>query len=155
MGNTWLFQGNPDRFNLDGLFESGRNEFLWLTRQHVSEIEDGDEVFVWRAAGRSDPGKSGVIAKAVVAEPPSRRPDETEAQPLWRSGSDRARVDFRCLLRLCEPFSWKRFLPRRVLMVDAILEGMLVFRQPQGTNFALTTEESGRLNELWGKLPRS
>jgi hypothetical protein len=40
-------------------------------------------------------------------------------------------------------------------MVDAILEGMLVFRQPQGTNFALTTEESGRLNELWGKLPRS
>jgi len=43
------------------------------------------------------------------------------------------------------------FLPKRVLLDDPMLRGLLVLHMPQATNYRLSTEEAQRLLELWSQ----
>lgn len=72
----WIFQGNPDIFDLDG-YISHTAEILWTLRQKhfADQIKPGDEVFLWRAAG-SKSGLSGIIASTTVISNPSEMPDD-------------------------------------------------------------------------------
>jgi len=46
---AWLFQANPDKFDLDG-YLADQDAITWGIRQkqYVSEIVPGDNVFIWR-----------------------------------------------------------------------------------------------------------
>ncbi|MER2172563.1 MAG: EVE domain-containing protein [Psychrobacillus psychrodurans] len=50
--NTWIFQGNPKKFNVDDYLLDNR-EIWWSIRQKhiVDKIKIGDEVFIWRSDG--------------------------------------------------------------------------------------------------------
>jgi len=39
---TWIFQGNPNTFDVDGYLEQCNSSVLWLVRQHAKEIAVGD-----------------------------------------------------------------------------------------------------------------
>jgi len=45
---AWLFQGNPDKFDVDGYLAS-RTEFCWTVNQHRQRIKAGDRVYIWRS----------------------------------------------------------------------------------------------------------
>lgn len=49
---TWLFQGNPDTFDLDG-YLADHSTVTWAVRQEslASEMREGDRVYFWRVAG--------------------------------------------------------------------------------------------------------
>ncbi len=68
--NHWIFQGSPDFFDVTRYIEEN-DDILWSVRQRhfAPEMARGDEVFLWRAAGRARSG-SGVVA---VARIPSNR----------------------------------------------------------------------------------
>lgn len=53
--NTWIFQGNPNVFDIDNYVRNHR--FIWwsLRQEHFSDtIEINDEVFLWRSDGENE-----------------------------------------------------------------------------------------------------
>lgn len=50
--NTWIFQGNPKRFNVDD-YVLGNEIIWWSIRQEslVKHVQINDEVFIWRSDG--------------------------------------------------------------------------------------------------------
>jgi hypothetical protein len=52
---TWIFQSNPDRFNIDSYLAARPAEFLWLVTRYDSDVSIGDRVYLWRNQGASGP----------------------------------------------------------------------------------------------------
>jgi hypothetical protein len=41
---TWIFQGNPDDFDIDGYLATQPVEFPWLVTRYAADIAVGDRV---------------------------------------------------------------------------------------------------------------
>ena len=67
---TWIFQGNPNKFDIDGYLAVGTSEITWLVRQYSSEIKPGDVVYIWRSSG----GSKGKAAVSSLEGPSSLSP---------------------------------------------------------------------------------
>ncbi len=93
----WIFQGNPEHFDIDTYFKS-RNEITWTVRQSKNQISEGDRVLFWRS-GTS----GGVIAQGVVTSTPSEKLFD-DAPELWKSTTPRQNVELRCKLRIVTKF---------------------------------------------------
>ena len=95
--NYWIFQGNPDTFNID-TYLSENDSILWSVRQKhfAKEMHPGDEVYLWRAAG-SKKAIAGVVAQAVVVNAPEMMADY--AAHLWLP-SGNAGVELRVRLEI-------------------------------------------------------
>jgi hypothetical protein len=48
---TWIFQGKPNTFDIDGYLEQCDSSVTWSVRQHAKDIAVGDTVFLWRSEG--------------------------------------------------------------------------------------------------------
>ena len=70
---TWIFQGNPDQFDLDAYLGTSPTQLPWLVTRYAQQIEVGDRVFIWRTQG-SAKAVAGVIAEATVVAPAMPRP---------------------------------------------------------------------------------
>ena len=42
---TWIFQGNPDQFDLDAYLGTSPTQLPWLVTRYAQQIEVGDWVF--------------------------------------------------------------------------------------------------------------
>lgn len=149
---TWIFQGNPDLFNIDVYLAAWLPEFPWLVTRHGSEIARGDQVFIWRTAGASK-GVSGIVAEAVVTAEAELREEDPLAKSLWRGGAtagDEKRN--RALLRLNRIATTREVLQREWLVEDPILRDMHNIRMASGTNFRVTPLEATRLNLMWARI---
>jgi hypothetical protein len=82
--NTWLFQGNPDLFDLDRYLTLAR-EIVWTFRQaHLAPLmHRGDRVFIWRSSGKGR-AVAGIVASGWLLDVPRDAPDDPTAVPLWR-----------------------------------------------------------------------
>jgi hypothetical protein len=49
---AWVFQGNPDDFDLDAYLLSAPTQFPWLVTRYSNEINPGDHVYIWRTQGK-------------------------------------------------------------------------------------------------------
>ena len=67
---TWIFQGNPDDYNIDAYLASRPSQVHWLVTRYASEISEGDRVYFWRNQGQSN-AIAGVVAEAIVIERPA------------------------------------------------------------------------------------
>ena len=48
---AWIFQCNPDYFDVDGLLATETREFLFSANQNSSQMLPGDKVYLWRSQG--------------------------------------------------------------------------------------------------------
>jgi hypothetical protein len=81
---TFIFQGNPDRFDIDGYLAQAKGRISWLVTSSYKEITAGDQVFIWRARGSKPLYKSyGIIAECVVEGSASIRSDDPESMQFW------------------------------------------------------------------------
>mgnify|MGYP003523011344 FL=1 len=81
--NTWIFQGNPTRFNVDAYLQ--QNELItWSMRQkHLAKhIVIGDVVFIWRSDG-DEKGSGGIVAKTLVISLPQDYINSEESAQYW------------------------------------------------------------------------
>jgi hypothetical protein len=53
---TWIFQGNPDDYDIDGYLNSRPAQLDWLVTRYASEIAVGDRVYLWRKQGNPASG---------------------------------------------------------------------------------------------------
>src|SRR3954451_15324286 len=119
---TWIFQGNPDDFDIDGYLASRPSQVVWLVSRYANEIAIGDRVYLWRNQGQSK-AVAGVVAEAIVAELPRLRPEDLEGVRFWREKSDRATAQqIRSALHLVRVASSTETLKRSWMLDDPVLK---------------------------------
>jgi hypothetical protein len=146
--SSWIFQGNPERFDLDGYLALDVASITWVMRQRAGDVSIGDTVYFWRSAGKDREG-SGIVAECRVASPVSVRMPDDASLAFWAEESPKpeARVDL-VVIRVATS---RQVLKRDWLKADPVLRELLLFRQAQGTNYFLEPEHAERLDALWSR----
>ncbi|MDO9713165.1 EVE domain-containing protein [Paracraurococcus lichenis] len=148
MAGTWIFQANPNLFDIDGFLATNPATFSWLVSRYESIIEVGDQVFIWRAIGGGPAALSGVIAEAEVIERVSLRPDDAASVPFWRD-RDRPTEANRALLRLVRVAAPGRILRRDQVQRDSVLRNLTVLSMANQTNYPVLPVQADHLRVLW------
>ena len=151
---AWIFQANPDRFDVDS-YLAGTRRISWLVAResHAQLMAPGDRVFLWRAQGASSNPPSGFIASGRILDRPIRRVDDPEALEFWTDPSEagenlRVWID---LDRVTEPTG---VFAREGVRADPVLKDLPHLRMAQGTNWPLTPKQAARLEQAWaGEAP--
>lgn len=131
MSRAWIFQANPDSFDIDAALEQ-LTQISWRVPQHTADIHRGDVVMLWR----SGPDAGFVGIGRVVSEPKELEPGPAER--VFARGAEenpvpatRAPIEVRPV-----PFVSKGMVRDLDGMRDhAIITG------PMGTVFALADEQ--------------
>ena len=141
---TWAFQGNPRDFDVSGAVDA-LPELTWLVQQHRSHVRAGDTAYIWEAGPRR-----GLVAATVVLTDPADIEQSALEQAFERNpgkfagGRPRVRLQ---VTRVLRPRLSVEELRRRPALANFIpLKGV------QGTNFAVSEEESTDLRFLIGDL---
>ena len=103
--NYWIFQGNPDVFDIDTYLKNN-SLVRWSVNQahYAPQMHTGDEMFLWKSAGRNK-AKSGIVAFGRLLGEPQLMPDDAGSEGLWSEESDSsqvmlridARIEIKCL----------------------------------------------------------
>jgi len=64
---TWIFQGNPDQFDLDAYLATSPTQLPWLVTRYAERIAVDDRVFIWRTQGSAKKHDAGIVAEATRA----------------------------------------------------------------------------------------
>ena len=155
MTRTWIFQSNPDSFNVDG-YLSGREVVHWSVRQkHLAgQMHPGDTVYLWRSIGtKGDKEISGVIASGLLLDEPSVYAEDPESHPFWLD-KDSMGPALRVRIQLTKVGNKKEVLKRDWLLEDPILSSLGILKLRNHTNYPITPEQAGRLQRLWANTGR-
>ena len=67
--SRWIFQGNPDRFNINQYVSENKQIYWTVSRKSYQKaISVGDQIFLWRAKGKNNQ-IPGVVGKGIINEP--------------------------------------------------------------------------------------
>ena len=144
--NHWLFQGNPDIFDID-TYMADQENIRWEVRQKrfARDMQPGDQVFIWRASGKNK-AIAGVIAQGIITGRP--RDMEDDAPELWSISKDNNRI-LRVPIKLIDKcLKAKEVVRREWLVPDPILENLRVLKLRSETNYRLERKEAERLAAL-------
>jgi hypothetical protein len=131
---TWIFQGNPDIYNIDGYLAARPAELLWLVTRYASEIAVGDRVYLWRNQGTSG-AVAGVVAECIVTATPVLRDEDPDSLRFWLVESERSSTpQVRAGMRLVKVASTREVLRREWCLDDPILRDLPNLRMQAGTN---------------------
>jgi hypothetical protein len=168
-GGVWIFQSNPDIFDLDGYLQHGSGRLAWEVNQYADRIADGDTVYLWRAVSKAVRAK----AAAAAAKPYSRAAKAARLAtragivgvarvvgPVFRGVDNTDGADFRMDLALPEMrnrvhlqvlgnANGREAIRREWLMGDPVCHRMVILDRPPDTNVPVTAEEAARLALLW------
>lgn len=148
---TWIFQGNPDQFDIDAYLATSPTQLPWLVTRYTQQIEAGDRVFIWRTQG-SAKKDAGIVAEATIVAPAMPRPENADAVSFWRGNAEEAaQVLPRALLRLNRVAGGKEVLRREWLAQDPILNDLPNLKMAAGTNYPVTPQLAARLYALWSR----
>ena len=145
----WVFQGSPDRFDIDDYLSRYPVLIYWRTPRYAKDIALGDRAFIWRA-GR----ESGAVAIGTVVEVPvprmsvihpealsddlwvAEKPDPDEAATGIRIDEIRLEID-------------QHMVPRELVRNDPDLGSTTLIRMPNASVFNLNDAETRALERLW------
>lgn len=143
---TWIFQGNPNIFDIDAYLKESQGSITWLVRQFEADIKAGDFVYLWKS-NESKSGTAGIIAKGIILCHPQIIHDDLvgEFDRGLKSNSDEPRVE----IRLLKTANKKQYLKRKWMLEDSILCDLSIIKMASATNFRVTDTQAARLNDLW------
>lgn len=151
---TWIFQGNPKEYDIDGYLASRPSRVVWLVTRYASEMLIGDRVYLWRNQGQ-EKGTAGIIAEAIVSELPRLRSEDPEGIAFWRESSERSdSPQVRVALRTVRVASKKEVIRREWLLEDPILKALPNLQMQAATNYRIAPEHVERLDALWSRTGR-
>lgn len=152
---SWVFQGNPEKFDIDDYVARYPELIYWRTPRHVREISVGDRAFLWRSGVNA-----GAIAIGTVVEPPTRGSavlhPEALGNDLWRAEEpdpEEAKTGIHLdEVRLSEEDG---YVPRGAAKDDPELAKATIITMPNGTVFPLDRLQTSAIERLWGLTARS
>ncbi|MFF0828146.1 EVE domain-containing protein [Brevibacillus sp. NPDC003359] len=145
--NTWIFQGNPNRFKVDDYLRENQ-DIVWSIRQehYVKDVQVGDRVYIWRSeAGKQ--GYGGIVARATVIGLPLSRKDVTSE--YWVTPSDAYEVLPRVPMHVEELALEGNHLNREFLKKNAVLSDLLILKMSNNTNYLLSNAQAEELLQQW------
>jgi hypothetical protein len=149
---TWIFQGNPNDYDIDSYLASRPAEIVWLVTRYSEEIAEGDRVYLWRNQGEQQKSVAGIVAEAVVTASPRLREVDSEGIRYWRTQNPRATSpQVRAGMRLVKVASPREVIRREWCTSDPILRDLLNLRMQAGTNYPVTPQQARRLSALWSR----
>lgn len=148
----WIFQGTPDKFDVDAYLKSSQDIYWSVTRFH-HDLRIGDGVFIWRSAGKAK-GVAGIVAKGIVATvcTPKENVEDPErlGEFLWTEPSgELSDVQVGIHLDEIRLSPEEGMLTRAQLELDEFLSKLAIVTVRQGTNFKVNASEWERLFSFW------
>src|SRR4051812_27405117 len=134
MGRAWVFQANPDIWDVDAAVRNSA-ELRWLVRQYHRQISRGDRVYMWRSGP-----DGGVVAIAKTISDPELLPPDDVTLRYAREDAKFEDAQLRVELELTGVL--ERTLTKDELRADARTSRLSVLERPQGTNFPVEPEEA-------------
>ena len=138
---VWIFQANPKFYRiLEALQRLDRMQFL--TNRYKDRIAVGDLVLLWMSGEHA-----GIYAQARVVEGVAERTSDGEDAAFWTDGTDGNTSRPRVVLAIEKRFLGNPLL-KNTIAARTGLEGLMILRQPNGTNFPVSDEEWSHLRAL-------
>ena len=144
---AWIFQANPKRFNVGAFAASAPAECEWLVSRYRNEIQPGQRVFLWCAAGDEDL-PSGVFAEAVTLSAVREVADDSHAS-LWADPTDKDQRKPRVRVRIVRFANKRQVIKRDWWKGDPALSDHLIMTMPNHTTFRIEGAAFHRLDRLW------
>jgi 5-methylcytosine-specific restriction protein A len=142
---TWIFQGNPKRFNIDAYLQDWKN-ISWTIRQlyYVDQIQIGDEVFIWRSDGFSR-GTGGIIARAVVTGLAEEKQDAVNE--YWHT-DEGLEMFMRVPLDVKE-VKLEGYISRMALLEHPELMELHILKMANMTNYLISNQHGQLIRDMW------
>jgi hypothetical protein len=132
---TWVFQGNPDDYDIDGYLSTRPARLVWLVTRYAAEITVGDRVYLWRNQGKQK-ATPGIIAEAIVTAAPELRDEDPEGVRFWRKDGPRATAQHvRAVMRLVKVATAREVIRRDWCIEDPVLRELPNLKMQAGTNY--------------------
>ena len=152
---AWIIQGNPDRFDIDRYLGAGSERRWTVPQAKASEMNVGDKVFFWRAAGHP-PGFVGVIAVGELLRGVEAEEEDPAASGMWReppAATVLPRV--RILVKEVRSTPAVGMIEKSKLIIHPVLKDLQVIKMPRGTVWPVPVKQMQALEDLWnGTAPR-
>ncbi len=150
---AWIFQANPDNFDLDGYLRV-TSAIKWTVRQrHLADrIAVGDRVFLWRAKGKGT-AVAGIVAAGNIVELPRVQPEHEAARGFWHEAQAGEALRVRIQIER-HAINAKEIIRRDWLGDDPVLRGLRILKMASETNYVLDPEQEHRLEALWRNTGR-
>ena len=150
---TWIFQIDPDEYDIDAFLASRPIRVSWLVTRYASEIAIGDRVYFWRNEG-SNRAIPGIIAEAVVTAPVEMRLEDPAGAQFCRSADEGRSAELpRALLRLVKVAGGREVLKRTLFEGDPVLFDLPKLME-NATNFRIAPRHASRIAALWSRTGR-
>lgn len=146
---SWIFQGNPKRFDIDDYLSRYSEQIYWHTPILRNRISIGDRAYIWRAGS-----ESGVVAIGEVTELPTPAHlveyPECLADDLWRSEPPDPE-DYKTGIGLSDVrLSSEEFMIRRgEISNDRRFSQSQLIRAGNASVFEVNREQDQLLQDLW------
>ena len=150
MANFWIFQANPDTFDIGGFLLSNPSRMVWRAKQLHRQMCLGDVVFIWRSIGKNPPRRdfAGIVAEAEIVQLPAVQDDRLDGRNFWRDTKNadlkEMRVELSKLRRLPTVLKYDR------MKVDSTLSSLSILQKAerQRSNYLLESRHSSRIQSL-------
>jgi EVE domain/HNH endonuclease len=149
--NTWIFQGNPKRFQMDEYIKSNKTVWWSVNQEHfLDAISVDDVVYLWRSDG-GQKGTGGIIARGRVSGVP-----ETNVAPskYWIDAKNTG-SHYSVPIEIENHLIDKEFIRRVELLQDPALQDLLILRMTNNTNYLVESEQVEMLNKRWSERTHS
>lgn len=146
---SWVFQANPDIYDLAGFLATGAQETTWLVNQFKDQVHRGDRVYLWL----SGPSAGLVAVGHTLGDPEHMAPDEGRDQ--FTHQPDKLPEDG-LHVRLAIDEIVDPPIAKTLWLHDPVLRETTIVRAPYQTNFRLTLEQDEAVrallsrNDPWG-----
>jgi putative restriction endonuclease len=156
MSNTWIFQGNPDRFDVSR-YITDFDYIYWYVRfqSHGDQMKIGDSVYIWRASGVQSQ-TAGIIATGKINERCKPVSDlnhpEYLALDYWETGEvDPSELKVGVSIVNKRISQESNMLTRKTIAKNKILKSLPIITAGVGSNFILEARQAEELHSLWSE----
>lgn len=146
----WVFQGNPNRFDIDDYLSRYPVLIYWRTPRYAGEITVGDRAFIWRSGSEAGAIAIGRVVEAPVPLGRVKHPDAL-GNDLWITEmpdpqEPRTGLQVESLrLTLAQDM-----ISRDVVKGHPVLGETSLIRMPNASVFKLSEDETKEMEGLWG-----
>jgi EVE domain len=81
--NTWIYQVNPAKFNVNGCLAEAPERVAWSVSRYQKDMKPNDQVFIWRSKSDGTHGAPGIIAECAVDSLVTRMPADSFTRPFF------------------------------------------------------------------------
>jgi hypothetical protein len=145
--SAWIFQGNPDQFDIEGFLSEGE-EVEWAVRQkhYASMMKVGQIVFLWKAAGKRKE-QSGIVAVSEIVIEPREVDEDSSAKKFWRTDQPIGQL-LRVRLKLRNRFLGENVIAATSVAESVSLSDLAIFALRTSTNYPLNRSHYEALTQL-------